>query len=71
MALKNPLSGMPIPLGIIPQMIMERRSKAKAKKRDNPVEAAMDGVPVGMAKGGKVGRGDGCCMKGKTKGTMR
>ena len=24
-----------------------------------------------MAKGGKVGRGDGCCMKGKTKGEMR
>lgn len=23
-----------------------------------------------MAKGGKVSRGDGCCMKGKTKGTM-
>lgn len=70
MALKNPLSGMPIPLGVIPQMLMEQRSKAKAKKRNNPTEAAMDGVPVGMAKGGKV-RGDGCCMKGKTKGTMR
>lgn len=25
---------------------------------------------MGMAKGGKVGRGDGCCMKGKTKGKM-
>ncbi len=24
-----------------------------------------------MAPGGKVTRGDGCCMKGKTKGTMR
>ena len=24
-----------------------------------------------MAKGGMVGRGDGCCMKGKTKGAMR
>jgi len=24
-----------------------------------------------MAKGGKVGRGDGCCMKGKTKGMMK
>lgn len=23
-----------------------------------------------MAKGGKVGRGDGCCMRGKTKGKM-
>jgi hypothetical protein len=71
MALKNPLSGMPIPLGIIPQMIAANRSDAKAKKRKNPVEAAMEGVPTGMAKGGKVGRGDGCCMKGKTKGAMR
>lgn len=70
MALKNPLSGMPIPLGIIPQMVMEQRAKAKAKKSANPVEAAMEGVPTGMAKGGKVGRGDGCCMKGKTKGKM-
>lgn len=26
--------------------------------------------PIAMAKGGKVGRGDGCCMKGKTKGKM-
>jgi len=25
---------------------------------------------VRMGKGGKVGRGDGCCMKGKTKGKM-
>ena len=71
MTLKNPLSGMPIPLGIIPQMIAANRSDAKAKKRKNPVEAAMEGVPTGMAKGGKVGRGDGCCMKGKTKGAMR
>lgn len=71
MALKNPLSGMAIPLGVVPQMIMERnRSKAKAKKSANPTEAAMEGVPTGMAKGGKV-RGDGCCMRGKTKGTMR
>jgi hypothetical protein len=62
---------MPIPLGIIPQMIAANRSDAKAKKRKNPVEAAMEGVPAGMAKGGKVGRGDGCCMKGKTKGMMR
>lgn len=27
--------------------------------------------PKKMAKGGMVGRGDGCCMKGKTKGAMR
>lgn len=70
MALKNPLSGMTIPLGVIPQMLMEQRSKAKAKKSANPVEAAREGIPTGMAKGGKV-RGDGCCMRGKTKGAMR
>jgi hypothetical protein len=29
------------------------------------------GAVKGYAKGGKVGRGDGCCMKGKTKGKMR
>jgi hypothetical protein len=29
------------------------------------------GMVKGYAKGGKVGRGDGCCMKGKTKGKMR
>lgn len=27
-------------------------------------------TPVMMKSGGKVGRGDGCCTKGKTKGTM-
>lgn len=26
---------------------------------------------MGMAKGGKVTRADGCCMKGHTKGTMK
>jgi hypothetical protein len=28
-------------------------------------------MPMGMAKGGKVTRADGCCMKGHTKGTMK
>jgi hypothetical protein len=32
--------------------------------------AAPEATPRKMAKGGKVGRGDGCCMKGKTKGKM-
>lgn len=70
MALKHPLSGMPIPLGVIPQLLYQQRQSAKAKKRANPTEAAMEGVPTGMANGGKVGRGDGCCMKGRTKGKM-
>jgi hypothetical protein len=29
------------------------------------------GAVKGYAKGGMAGRGDGCCMKGKTKGTMK
>lgn len=29
------------------------------------------GMVKGYAKGGKATRGDGCCMKGKTKGAMR
>jgi hypothetical protein len=35
---------------------------------ENPGQA---GMVKRYAKGGKVGRGDGCCMKGKTKGAMR
>jgi hypothetical protein len=31
---------------------------------------AMGGMVDGYAKGGKVTRADGCCMKGKTKGKM-
>lgn len=70
--LKQPITGMPVPLGIIPQLLMARKDdKAQAKKRADPVEAAREGVPTGMAKGGKVTRGDGCCMKGRTKGMVR
>jgi hypothetical protein len=29
------------------------------------------GAVKGYAKGGMASRGDGCCMKGKTKGTMK
>jgi hypothetical protein len=31
----------------------------------------MGGAVKGYAKGGKATRGDGCCMKGKTKGMMK
>lgn len=31
----------------------------------------MGGAVKGYAKGGMASRGDGCCMKGKTKGTMK
>lgn len=65
---KNPLTGMVIPLGIIPQMVMKNRSdKRKAAAEEG---AAFNVSSMKMAKGGKVGRGDGCCMKGKTKGKM-
>ena len=70
MAIKHPLTNMYIPLGVIPQILMANEEKKKPKKSANPVEAAMEGIPTGMAKGGKVGRGDGCCIKGKTKGKM-
>lgn len=40
---------------------------------DRPMPQVMKkgGAVKAYAKGGKVGRGDGCCMKGKTKGMMR
>lgn len=37
-----------------------------------PMMPAVAKAPVmRMAKGGKVSRGDGCCMKGHTKGNQR
>jgi hypothetical protein len=38
--------------------------------RAKPMGMKKGGAVKKMAKGGKVGRGDGCCMKGKTKGRM-
>ncbi len=41
------------------------------KMRTMPMGMKKGGMVKGYAKGGKVGRGDGCCMKGKTRGTMK
>ena len=47
-----------------------RKGGGAAGSADNPA-SNMAAKTKAMKKGGKVGRGDGCCMKGKTKGTMR
>ena len=36
-----------------------------------PMGMKKGGAVKGYAKGGMASRGDGCCMKGKTKGTMK
>jgi hypothetical protein len=41
------------------------------KMRAMPMGMKKGGMVKGYAKGGKATRGDGCCMKGKTKGSMR
>ena len=41
----------------------------KARAMATPMKKG--GMVKGYAKGGKATRGDGCCMKGKTKGAMR
>jgi len=38
--------------------------------RAKPMGMKKGGMVKGYAKGGPVTRGDGCCMKGKTKGKM-
>lgn len=65
-----------MPMGIIPQMIAmtAKKRKASADEVGDPVEAMVQAAsqPKTMKKGGKVGgRGDGCCQRGRTKGTMR
>lgn len=41
------------------------------KKGGKVAKKAAGGAVKGYAKGGMASRGDGCCMKGKTKGTMK
>ena len=56
-------------------MMVRRNADRKAAKADKPMSRADEvaaGMPITQMKsGGKVGRGDGCCMKGKTKGRAR
>ena len=61
----------------------EAEAKAMAAKRKRPMRVRSESAPMGggfesykpMKNGGKVSsaskRGDGCAIKGKTKGTMR
>ena len=49
-----------------------RNRQATGMKKGGPVKGmAKGGAAKCMATGGSVQRGDGCAMKGKTKGTMR
>ncbi len=52
---------------------MMRRTPAVMLRAEKPMPQVMKkgGAVKGYAKGGMASRGDGCCMKGKTKGTMR
>jgi len=59
-----------VPMGIIPQLIHQRNKKKKAAAQTTPAQATQAPVPVAKH-GGKIGRGDGCVVRGKTKGTMR
>jgi hypothetical protein len=48
-----------------------RPNSASFRSAESPENPGQAGMVKRYAKGGKVGRGDGCCMKGKTKGAMR
>lgn len=56
--------------GVAMQRHMDRKKGGAAGSADSPA-SNMAAKTKAMKKGGKVVRGDGCCMKGKTKGTMR
>ena len=55
-------------MGVLPQMALKQSEKRKDKRRGEGPSGPSD--VTGMKKGGKVGRGDGACMKGRTKGKM-
>ncbi len=44
--------------------------RMEMQEESAPERMAKGGMVKGYAKGGKVNRGDGCCMKGRTKGKM-
>ena len=50
---------------------MRNRQAMGMKKGGKVAKKAGGGAVMGYAKGGMASRGDGCCMKGKTKGTMK
>jgi hypothetical protein len=58
-----------------PPQDIDGKSAGKVDKKDMPEQPGsgilVDGKPLKRAKGGSVSsRADGCCTKGKTKGTM-
>jgi len=60
-------------MGIIPMAIEHMQSKKRKDRRrsgEGPSEPSAPTGVTGMKKGGKVGRGDGACIKGRTKGKM-
>ena len=70
-----------IPLGIIPQLMYRQSKKGKAAATSSEDKVAAEAVERNrqimkaaaqrakpMAEGGRVTRGDGACVKGKTKG---
>jgi hypothetical protein len=67
MPVAPPTAGMapskPRPMPVAGRDTMSKPAMAPSKPQ------LMD-APGKMKSGGKVGRGDGCCMKGKTKGAM-
>ena len=50
--------------------VAQRRSRKRDDKKEGPSGPSSIEGPTGMKRGGKVGRGDGVCKKGRTKGKM-
>ena len=58
-------------LGMTPIGAMANQAdKRRRRSGEGPGEPSGPSGVTGMKKGGKVGRGDGACMKGHTKGKM-
>jgi hypothetical protein len=58
-------------LGMTPiGAMVNQADKRRRRSGEGPSEPSGPTGVTGMKKGGKVGRGDGACMKGRTKGKM-
>lgn len=57
-------------LGIVPQLIYQSQQKKKKPEEQSTPKASTPSNPSGMVRGGRVTRGDGAAMRGKTKGRM-
>jgi hypothetical protein len=61
-------------LGMTPVGALYNADRKKRNRAEGPTGPGGPSAPTGvtgMKAGGKVSRGDGCCMKGHTKGKMR